>query len=745
MNYWVLQIEAKKEKEEKEENLHPLVTIHIVVKDENDNMPVWTKKIFYGIVSKGTKPGVAFMRVTATDLDDPLTANADLRYKIISRYPAGSHKNLFQINPKTGAISLTDQGGSLLSELKENNFKLGIRVKDLGDEPMGYYSEANLEINIAENTWYVQSPVFLQENQKGGYPRIFCEVGWNSTELHYFLKGNFNGNLFRIDESGKISVTRELDREIQAEYQIEVSALNDDGIPYSDPLLILIKVIDENDNMPLFSQKTYNVEVAERTVKGTLLVNLSATDADDQNTRNAQIRYKILNQEPKLPKDFMFHLDEHTGHMTLRDAILKASIAKKYKLEILAIDLAGDEGGLSSTCIVLIDVIDVNDSPPIFLKNKFAPFLIPEDEQTGMVIITLKATDDDELMDNKIIEFNIESGNEDRTFGVTTDQDQSTMTVFLEKELDYEQTQEYNLIITARNRVQLSDTDYSPSSTATVHIMVGNVNEAPSFSQKKYEVRVPESAQTGSVILTVEASDPDIYHQVGLIYSIRNDSKKCLSIQEHSGKIQLLHSLDREVFDDTYTVQVMVQEKGDPSLSAIAEVVIHILDVNDNIPILVGDYSEEYFCTPRRESQRIIIRAFDLDSVENSAPFTFTLSDEHMLQSRWRVTSLNGTHAYLSMGISYLEPKVHYVLIIITDSGMPPQSQHVHLPVTVCRCSSRGFCKIEVEKMENMPTVSSALGILLGTLGVIGIMLIIIFAHLTFRTSVKKSGKSDTI
>uniref|UniRef100_A0A803JCV1 Cadherin 16 n=1 Tax=Xenopus tropicalis TaxID=8364 RepID=A0A803JCV1_XENTR len=740
---YTLQVTLRKGVEE--EILSQMVTIHIMVKDENDNMPVFTENTFYGIVSKGTKQGVAFMHVNATDLDDSSTPNADLRYKLISRYPARSYENMFQVDPKTGAISLTEQGVSSLSKLEVKHFKLEVQVKDFGDEPMGYTSVANLEISVAENTWIAESPVLLQENQKGGYPRIISEVKWNSTELHYSLKGDFSGEVFRIDEDGKIYIMSELDRETQAEYQIEVSAMNDEDIPYADHLLIVIKVIDENDNTPTFPQDTYHVDVTERTTKGTLLVHLTATDADDRNTKNAQIRYKITSQEPKLPKDFLFHLEEHTGHLTLQDAKLKASIAKKYKLEISATDLGGDPEGLSSTCFVFINVIDVNDSPPVFVKNKFAPFLIPEDAQTGMLIITLTATDEDEQIENKIIDFYIQSGNEDGTFGITTNQEQSTMTIFLEKDLDYEQTQEYNLIITVRNRAELLGTEYSPTSTAAIHIMVVNVNEAPVFTQKKYEVRVPESAQAGSVILAVEASDPDIYHQAGLIYSIRNDSKRCLSIQEHSGKIQLLHSLDREVFEDTYTVQVLVQEKGDRGLSATADVVIYILDVNDNIPILVGDYSEEYFCTPRRDNQRIIIRAFDLDSVENSAPFTFTLSNEPTLQSRWRVTALNGTHAYLSMGISYLEPRVHYVLIIITDSGTPPQSQHVHLPVTVCRCSTRGFCKIEVEKMENMPTISSALGILLGTLGAIGFFLIIIFAHMSLGAPSKQTRKSDTV
>ncbi|KAM4723010.1 cadherin-16 [Rhinophrynus dorsalis] len=738
---YTLQVSLRKQEDD---TLSETVTVHIIVKDENDNMPVMTESTFYGLVSKGTRPGVAFMHINATDLDDPSTANADLRYKITSSNPPGSDE-MFQVETKTGAVSLTERGVSLLSQLVGGNFLFGVQVKDMGDQSIGYIATANLEIDVAENTWVTQSPVFLKENLKGNYPIIISEVIWNSTEVHYYLNGNFSEGLYRVDEIGKIYITQELDRESQAEYQIEVSAVNNDGIPYSDPLMIIITVLDENDNKPEFSQGTYQVEVTERATKDLLLVKLNAMDADDQNTKNTQISYKIENQDPRLPKDRLFHIDEKTGYLTLQDAILKASIAKRYRLEVTATDLGGEQDGLSSSCTVFIDVMDVNDNPPVFLQNQFPPFIISEETETGAVITTLTATDEDEQADNKIINFYIQSGNEDGTFGIRTDQEQNTMTIFLEKDLDYEQVQQYYLIIVARNKAELFGVEYSPSSTATVHIMLENVNEPPMFTQKKYEVRVLESAQVGSVILTVEASDPDIYHQSTLTYSIRNDSRKWLSIQEHSGKIQLLHSLDREISEDTYTVQIIVQESGDSGLSAAADVVIHILDVNDNFPILVGDYSEEYFCTPRRESQRIVIRAFDLDTVENSAPFSFNLPEEPTLQTPWVVTALNGTHAYLSMGISYLEPKVHYVLIIITDSGTPPQSQHVHLPVTVCSCSTRGFCKVEVEGMDGMPTVSSALGITLGTLGAIGFFLIIIFVRMSFVTPRRKPGTSEII
>ena len=50
------------------------------------------------------------MYVNATDLDDPATPNGQLIYQIIMQLPKVNNVMYFQINNKTGAISLTREG-----------------------------------------------------------------------------------------------------------------------------------------------------------------------------------------------------------------------------------------------------------------------------------------------------------------------------------------------------------------------------------------------------------------------------------------------------------------------------------------------------------------------------------------------------------------------------------------------------------------------------------------------------------
>uniref|UniRef100_A0A8C5W9Y3 Cadherin domain-containing protein n=1 Tax=Leptobrachium leishanense TaxID=445787 RepID=A0A8C5W9Y3_9ANUR len=644
-----------------------------------------------------------------------------------------------------GSPFQTNLGAAMLSELKETNFKLLVQVKDMGDQSMGFTDKADLEIDVTENTWIDPGPVYLPENLKGDYPLIISQVKWDSTEVHYTLEGDFKEGLFTVAETGNLFITRELDRETQSQYRIKVSPVNNNNIPYSDSLEITLTVQDENDNKPVFSHQTYRVEITDKASKGSVLLTLSAVDADDKDTNNADIRYRIVSQEPSTSED-IFHLDDESGVLTLQGGVLGPGMAKTYTLEITATDRAGAQDGLSSSCRVTLDVMDLNDNPPVFLQNQFPPFVIAEDTAPGLLITTLTATDGDDLTDYKLINFSVQSGNEDGTFSTVIDQEHSTITIYLNKDLDYEKKQKYELILLAKNEAELRGAEYGPSSTATVHVAVGNVNEAPVFTKEVYEIHVPESTEPGAVILTVEAFDPDIYHGAKLHYSIHNDTRRWLSIQDQSGKIQLRRALDREEMEEaTYTVQVVVTEEGIGGLSDTANVVMHVLDVNDNIPFLVGDYSREFFCSHRVETQRILIRAYDHDVGQNGAPFTFQAVKELHRQPKWKVDALNGTHAYLSMAISYLEPKVHDVPIILSDHGKPAQSQHVLLPVTVCLCGSSNHCITEINRMESMPTVSTAMGTLLGTLGVIVLIMIVIFTRLSIFTSNKNAGTPEAI
>lgn len=76
--------------------------------------------------------------------------------------------------------------------------------------------------------------------------------------------------------------------------------------------------------------------------------------------------------------------------------------------------------------------------------------------------------------------------------------------------LDFEASPTYHLQIDARNPEPLmAGLEYGSESSTFVSVSVTDVDEDPEFSEDNLEVTVPEDVAKGTVLLTVEAADPE--------------------------------------------------------------------------------------------------------------------------------------------------------------------------------------------------------------------------------------------
>lgn len=88
--------------------------------------------------------------------------------------------------------------------------------------------------------------------------------------------GDPDGDFHLHPSSGALSSSRGLDRETRAEYTLEVVAVDRGSPALSTTVTVEIKVLDVNDNSPVFSKSSYSVEVSEDAAEGSkvLQVNL---------------------------------------------------------------------------------------------------------------------------------------------------------------------------------------------------------------------------------------------------------------------------------------------------------------------------------------------------------------------------------------------------------------------------------------------------------------------------------------
>ncbi|XP_047737642.1 uncharacterized protein LOC108668249, partial [Hyalella azteca] len=184
---------------------------------------------------------------------------------------------------------------------------------------------------------------------------------------------------FSIDpESGTIYVLKPLDRDAptgHARWRLTVTAT--DG-QYTASTDVLVNLKDVNDNAPVFPHDVVDANVLENSMSGTTVAVVTAHDADDPHEGdNARLSYSLLknviDERSRLP---MFTVDRQTGALRTAVCCLDREHTSSYGLVIAATD----GGGLQGTCTVTVNIDDVNDVPPSFVRSH-VDVLVPEHRQ----------------------------------------------------------------------------------------------------------------------------------------------------------------------------------------------------------------------------------------------------------------------------------------------------------------------------------------------------------------------------
>ncbi|NXP15517.1 PCDG7 protein, partial [Thinocorus orbignyianus] len=241
--------------------------------------------------------------------------------------------------------------------------------------------------------------------------------------------------------------------------------------PRTGTVRIRVLVLDANDNAPAFSQAEYTVRVAEDVPVGSVLVTVTASDADEG--LNGEVKYSIKKITEKASKIFELHSER--GVITLVRS-LDFEEGEFYELEVQA----RDGGGLFDTAKVTISVKDVNDNvPELTLSSALGE--ISEDAPPGTVVALLHLQDRDSGANGQVsctldggVPFRLEKTVEDYYRVVTSE------------ELDREELSEYNVTVWA------ADGGSPPlRSSAVVTLRVLDVNDnAPVFAEARYSARV---------------------------------------------------------------------------------------------------------------------------------------------------------------------------------------------------------------------------------------------------------------
>ncbi|XP_034086609.1 protocadherin beta-16-like [Gymnodraco acuticeps] len=443
--------------------------------------------------------------------------------------------------------------------------RISIRVQDINDNSPQFKEESlNLEIQESAD----KGERFLLGEAHDG------DIGENTVQS-YTLQQNDHFKLNVNAKSGgrkycELVLDKELDREDNNDIMLLLTAFDGGSPQRSGTVVIHVTVLDANDNVPVFSQAVYEASLPENSPLDTLVITMSATDADAG--LNSEITYGFDHISDENSNVFSLH--PKSGEVRVAEAIDYEKVAS-YEIQISA----KDGLGLVSYATLLIEFTDMNDNAPIVsLKSLTNP--IPENVSTGSEVGIFNVQDRDSETNGQVrcsiqqnVPFKLVPSIKNYYSLVTTGQ------------LDRELVSDYNITITA------TDEGSPPlSSSKTVQLSVADINDNPPvFEELSYSAHVTENNKPGSTLCSVTARDPDWRQNGTVIYSLLPGEvngapvSSYLSVNGDTGVIHAVRTFDYEQFR-SFKVHVMARDNGSPPLSSNVTVSVFISDVNDNSP-----------------------------------------------------------------------------------------------------------------------------------------------------------------
>lgn len=512
-----------------------------------------------------------------------------------------------------------------------------------------------------------------------GQLRSDLDNGNNS--FQYKLLGAGAGNIFVIDErTGDIYAVQKLDREEQSLYTLRAQVIDTTtGRAVEPESEFVIRVSDINDNEPKFLDEPYEAIVPEMSPEGTLVIQVTASDADDPSSgNNARLLYSLLQGQP------YFSIEPTTGVIRISSK-MDRELQDEYWVIIQAKDMIGLPGALSGTTSVLIKLSDINDNKPIF-KDSLYRLTVSESVPIGTSIGKIMAYDND-IGENAEMDYSIED--DSKTFDIITNNETQEGIVILRKKVDFEHQNYYHIRAKVKNR-QVDEQlriYHSEASTTFIKIQVEDVDEPPVFLLPYYVFEIFEGSPLGSFVGVVSAIDPD-QRNSPIGYSVTRS--KMFSIDDN-GTIFTTNPLDREI-SAWYNLSVTATEKYDVEQISSVPVYVQVLNINDHAPEF-SEYYEIYVCENAASGQVIqTISAVDRDESVEDHHFYFNLSMEEKNSSFIIIDNQDNTAVILTnrTGFSLQEEPVFYVSILITDNGIPPLTSTNTLTIHICDCDDNG-------------------------------------------------------
>ncbi|KAG3265442.1 FAT atypical cadherin 2 [Ictidomys tridecemlineatus] len=528
------------------------VTIH--VEDGNLHPPHFTQLRYEASVPDTVVPGTELLQVRAEDADRG--ANAVVHYSLLK----GNSEGFFNINTLLGIITVAQK----LDRANHTRHTLTVKAEDQGSPRWHdlatviihvYPSDSSAPI-FSKSEYFVEIP----ESIPIGSPIILVSATSSSEVTYELREGNKDGVFSMNSYSGLISIQKKLDHEKISSYQLKIRGSNMAGA-FTD-VVVLAYIIDDNDNAPTFLKSTFVGQISEAAPLHSMIMDednnpfvIQASDVDKE--ANSLLVYKIL--EPEALK--FFQIDPSMGTLTIASEMDYESMPS-FQFSVYVHDQGSPILFAPRPARVIINVRDVNDSPPRFAEQIYEVAIV-EPIHPGMELLVVRASDEDSE-----VNYSIKTGNADEAVAIHPVTGRISV------------LNPAVLGLSRKLTIRASDGLYQD--TALVKISLTQVlDKSLQFDQDVYRARVKENLQDRKslVIFNVQGN----HLNDTLSYFLLNGTD-LFHMVKSAGVLQTRGvAFDREQ-QDTHEVAVEVRDNRIPPRVAQALVRVSVEDVNDSPP-----------------------------------------------------------------------------------------------------------------------------------------------------------------
>ncbi|XP_034425619.1 protocadherin-15b isoform X2 [Hippoglossus hippoglossus] len=550
-----------------------ITTVYIEVLPPNNQSPPRFPLQQYNLeISEAMRTGATLLNLQAVDRErDTIT------YKIHSGDPHGH----FALKENSGTLVLDkplDRESldyyTLVVTASDgqpdgtSTAMVNIMVMDVNDNDPLFISSLTVNLTVTEE----------QDNAFVGQVKATDPDLGSSGQVHYRLVNH--QKLFSINATGAIRTTVPLDREVKGHYFLIVEAWDGSVDPRRSRLTLSVTVLDVDDNIPVFTQQTYNVNLPENSPKDSVILQLKAKDADLDSNLTYRIRSEGL--DPEITR--LFRIDPGTGELSVLKVLDYEALKDSEPTYMFTVEALDREGtmppGLAS---VTVTIIDMNDFPPVFSQSAYRGMVAPNAVK-GTIVTTVTANDSDPAgTPAGLVRYKVDQDAYPYSASIF-DVDEHTGHVVTRVNLNEEPNLKFNLVVVAYD-----DGEPLKENTTLVEITVLQPSVIPVFTQEEYRFApVSEEADVGTPVGVIVAA---AVNQT-IVYSIiEGNEGGVFALNETTGVISTAKPLDYEANSsyvlrvEANSMRVVSSNLRVPSKTNTAKVMIDIQDENDHPPV----------------------------------------------------------------------------------------------------------------------------------------------------------------